>query len=183
MTHKKLVSVVAFMLLASLCLFAERVVLSSTNFKLKHVVNVSADFHFEFYNPETNKSMTEATMDSAGRHVFSTLVIIYNTQITLKSISVEFSDLVNTEDPTIFYPYTMEVLKPNSTDHYAEITPTANKHGAGSCVLFNRNTSFSKYSPAVWDTDEVCDFAITLDDTDVPYGTYAGTIKYTFTQR
>lgn len=178
MATKKFFLIVAILLLASVCLFAD-----GTSFKLKHVVNVDAQYHFEFWDPTTSKNISEATMNTAGRHVFSTLVIVYNTKITLKSISVEFTDLVNTTDATLFYPYTMEVLKPNSTTHYAEITPTTNKHGAGSCVLFNKDTEFKKYSTNVWDTDEICDFAITLDDSDVPVGTYSGTIKYTFTAK
>lgn len=182
MTHKKLVSVVAFMLLASLCLFADPE--TAVEFRLKHVVNVTAQYHFEFWDPTNNKNISEATMNTAGRHVFATLVIVYNTRITLKSISVEFTDLVNTTDATLFYPYTMEVLKPNSTTHYAEITPTTNKHGAGSCVLFNESKSFSIYDPSkVWNTDEICDFAITLDDSDVAAGTYSGNIKYIVTTR
>lgn len=175
---KKNIMIIALLLLVGTSVFADDdTPLYSTSFKLKHVVNVKASYHFEFWDPASDKHITEATMDTAGRHVFATLVIVYNSMVTVPTVSVEFTDLVNTEG--LFYPYQMEVLKPNDSAHYVEITLADGKHGAGSCVLFNAK-SFSMYDTSkVWNTDEICDFAITFDDSDVSVGTYSGTIKYT----
>lgn len=176
MRDKGIILICVFMLLASLCLFADSPV-SSTSFYLKHVVNVSSSYYFEFWDPTTSSHITEAELNDGARTVFATLVIVYNATTPNLTMSVVFSDLVNTEDNS-FYPYTFEVLAPDTNDSFAEIVRDNNKHGAGTSVLFS-NRVFEPYAQVGWDTIEVCDFAITLDGSDVGIGTFQGTLTYT----
>lgn len=178
MFKKVIIAAFAIMLIASVCLFAATTV-STTNFKLKHVVNVTAQYYFEFWNPATSRHITEVALNNAGRTVFATLTIVFNSTANLGEVSISFEDLKSAANE--YYPYTLEVLKPDMNEHYVEITPTAGKHGAGTAVLFDNKTFNYDVNGAAWNTIEVCDLAVTLDDSDVAIGSYSGDIRIRYT--
>ena len=154
---------------------------TSKTFNLKHVVNVAQKYNFEFRNPASRNDVIDSVnLSSPGAHTIATLVIVFNTKITFTRIAVSFSDLLNTEDNTLYYPYSMDILKPNTSEVLVNTTETENGHGAGGATLYE-NKEFKKYSTDAWNTDEIADFRINLDEEDVFIGTYQGSITILIT--
>ena len=154
---------------------------ASKTFNLKHVVNVAQKYNFEFRNPTSRSDVISSVdLSSSGSHIIATLVIVFNTKVKFTRIAVSFSDLINTENNALYYPYSMAILKPNTSEVLVNTTETENGHGAGGATLYE-NKQFTKYSTEAWNTDEIADFKITLDDSDVTIGTYQGNITILIT--
>ena len=156
----------------------------SKTFNLRHVVNVAAKYTIEFWDPETNTELNgSVTFTGDGSYVFATLVIAFNTKVSFSRIGVTFTDLVNTEDSSIYYAYTMDILKPDSTQVLVNTTAAQNGHGAGSATLYE-NKTFTKYSTEPWNTDEIADFRINLNGEDTAViGSYQGNLTVSFTAK
>jgi hypothetical protein len=179
MNSKRIVLIVALILfLFSMgCAFSDPA--ASKSFNLKHVVNVAREYHFEFRNPDNNDVIDSVSLTSSGTHLIATLAINYNTNITFSRIAVSFTDLKKTDNDSLYYPFTMDILRPNTSDRLVNTTSTENGHGAGAATLYE-NKTFRKYSTDAWNTDEVADFRINLDDSEALAGTYQGNLQIEF---
>ena len=123
--------------------------------------------------------MTSATFYSGGTYNLATLGIVYNKSVTFSSLEIEVSELTQIIDGNpVYLDFTFYCFKPNTSQAIA-FTPTLNGHGAETSTLAE-NKTFSVYT-AAWNTDEVADFRISIDDSDAQAGTYSGTITFTFT--
>ena len=148
----------------------------SKSFQLYHFVNVTSDFHFEFWKPgASGTQLQEVFFDAEGEYLFATLMIIYNSRVNEnKKLSVTFSRLED-QEKTNFYDYSMTIFNSNG-DAIETTLDTEKGHGAGSATLLNK-LDFKTYSTTTLPyRDEIASFKIRLIDTDVLPGTYSGTI-------
>lgn len=181
MPRKKIIAIILFVLLlaCSFSVFADdsqNLAPINKNFRLYHLVNVSSDYHFEFWKPgASGTQLQEVSFDSAGDYIFATLMIIYSSRVNEnKSLSVTF-DRLEDSTGTLFYDYTMSVYNHNG-DSITVVPNQTKGHGAGSVSLLSR-LSFSTYSTTVLPyRDEIATFKISLDDTNALAGTYSGKV-------
>ena len=174
---KKAAILIVLLLSVSFCLFAE----NTFNFQVSHAINVSAAYYFEFWKYRTFESIPNAAVSysAAGDFGLATMGIAFTANVTISQLEIEVSNLVNVEDETKYLDFSFHVYKPNDTTviDFAQ----ESSHGAGSAVLF-KNKSFVKYDlNHTWNTDEIADFRITLDDTLAEAGTYSGYLRFVVT--
>lgn len=152
-----------------------------TSFILRHVLNIDTAYHFEFWSPTTDSMITSASVGNENQTPLATLMIIYNSKVTLRSITVTFGPLKCTEDNTSLINYEMDVLVPNTS---AALTSSLNiSDTAKSVELLSTATSFDIYSQDAWNTDEIADFAITLNTDSAKPGHYEANVTCTFAAR
>lgn len=194
MTHKKLVSVVAFMLLASLCLFATD---STVRFKMFHSVN-SIDTHgFLFYDATRDAEISTAdlTKTTATNDIqFARLMVMFNKKLTT-GIKLDFTPLVastaNADGsydclPYEVWSYSRSNDKILGTKLKTESTSVAgaNKDNViGSINVFSTSSPLT-LNPAISGAPELREIAmmyITLDMESAAAETYTGTVKAVFT--
>ena len=83
--------------------------------------------------------------------------------------------------PTVFCPYTFEVLVPGqSNTHLVEVFEDQNGHGSGNARLLQTITTFSRTTMDDSEDLRIADFAITLNEAEAQTGTYTGTLTFTF---
>lgn len=151
----------------------------TTTFHISHSINATSSFYFEFWKYRTTESIPNATVSytSAGNFGIATLGIAYYGSITISKVEISVTNLVNTDDDTMFCDYVFQVYEPNTTTAI-EFTSTSD-HGAGYATLFS-NRTFTTASASL-NTDEIADFKITIDDSDAIAGTYTGYLTFTVT--
>ncbi|MBR2281355.1 MAG: hypothetical protein IJ863_01895 [Spirochaetales bacterium] len=160
------------------CTFAETRYPTSS-FRLAHSVNVSKSYYCEFWEPGTTRKMTARNFSEGGTFLFSTLAIYFNTTLHGISLDVSFTDLSNTSDPSLYVPYSMRILVPDSPAELVPVTDAENGHGAGSARLLNSATIQKYDTSSVWNTDEIADFEISINATGAASGTYQATLTFT----
>ena len=158
---------------------------ASTSLLLSHAVNVPLSYRLSFREYTdlnvSGEEITEKSFTSGGRYIFASLVLSFNRTMMFDSISVSFSDLVNTSDNTKYYGYEMEVLVPgDDTTHLIEVEEAAGGHGSGVARLVSSATSFKRTSTGDTEDRRIADFAITLYEDGVAEGTYSGTMTLSF---
>ena len=170
----------SILILFSLPVFMLADPLAGTEFRLSHSINVSEEYHFEFWKTGTQEAMTSASFNDSGLYNIATLGIIYNKDVSFTRLEIEVSELTQTVNGNPEYlDFTFYLYKPN-TETEIPFSANLNGHGAGSSVLAE-NKTFSMYSLAVWNTDELADLRINIDDSSASPGAYTGTITFTFT--
>lgn len=153
---------------------------TSSRFSLRHVVNVESSYHFEFWNPTTNSMIANTSVEGSTRTTIATLMIIYNSTASIKSITMTFSPMTNTSDASETISYKMEILEPSTST--AKVSAFNVTNASKSVGILSGVTNYTKYSSSMWDTDEVADFAITLNNPEsAAPGSYEATITCTFT--
>ena len=153
---------------------------ASSVFKISHAINVSAEYHFEFWKSRTQEIVTSVSITDEETVSVATLGIIYNRDLSFSRLEIEVSELTQIVGGNIEYlDFTFQVFRPN-TSTPIEYSPDENGHGAGNSVLAE-NRTFTKYNAEVWNKDEIADLVITIDDTNALPGNYYGTITFTYT--
>ena len=194
MANKKLISVVAVLLLASLCLFADN---GSVSFKLFHSVNSIDEHGFLFYDPSKDAEISTAdlTKTSATSDIqFARLMVMYNKKFTT-GIRLSFTPLVasaaNADGTYDCLPYEVwsfsrsndKILGTKLKTTSASVSEANKDKAFGSIDVFS-TSSMLTLTPAVSGAPELREIAmmyITLDMDNAAAATYAGTIQATFT--
>ena len=156
------------------------------NFKLTHFVgDPSSNGYFEFWRFGTREILSNASLSGGGTHnQFTTLGVRYLGTFTVSSLVITFSDLrqftIENGQPVfsnVVCPYQLSIYdsKNPSTllinpSNY--VNPTGN--GGATAVIFNNGKSWS--SPGLREADTIADFSIVIDDSNVPAGSFQGTI-------
>lgn len=170
-------------IILALCVFVLPVFANpsaGSEFKISHAINVSAEYHFEFWKSRTQEVVSSVSFEDTGTFSVATLGILYNKDVSFSRLEISVSELTQVVAGNIEYlDFAFHVYKPN-TSTPIEFVPEANGHGAGTSVLAE-NKTFSKYNAEVWNKDEIADFTITLDDSSAAIGFYSGTVTFTFT--
>lgn len=167
---------ICVLIMLPVCLFAD-----SFSFQISHAINVSTSYYFEFMKYRGNDAIPNATVSytTAGDFGLATLAIAYNSNMHISRMDIEVTNLVNTSDDSSFLDYTFHIYKPNDTT----VIPFTqeSEHGAGTATLFT-NKTFNMYDGShTYNTDEIADFRITIDDTFANFGTYTGYLRFTVT--
>ena len=159
---------------------------ASTSLMLAHAVNIPLNFTLGFkeYSQQGNSTedITDYEFDGDGRYLFASLYLTFNRTLMFDSITVTFTDMVNTANSSDCYPYQMEVLVPGSeTEHLVEVVENAGGHGAGKAMIISSATAFKRTNTEDSEDRRIADFAITLSGGDSDYsGTYVGTVTLGF---
>lgn len=174
--NKKAMFLILLFVVLPVCLFA-----GSFSFQISHAINVSTEYYFEFMKYRGNDAIPNATVSytTSGDFGLATLAIAYTSNVHISQMDIEVTNLVNTSDDSSFLDYTFHVYKPNDTT----VIPFTqeSEHGAGTATLFT-NKTFNMYDGSHdWNTDEIADFRITIDDTFANFGTYTGYLRFTVT--
>ena len=170
-----------------ICAFFAMSAFASTSFMLAHAVNTPLNYNLSFRDYATqleaeSEEISEYSFDGDGRYLFTSLYLSFNRTLMFESITVSFTDMVNTIDDTAFYPYHMEVLVPgDDTEHLVETTEEAGGHGAGVAKIIASPTAFKRTTTDASEDRRLADFAITLyGGEDFSSGTYKGTVTLSF---
>ena len=178
---KRAAIIIVLAIAVSFCLFAD-----NTSFRVSHSVSVETVYSLKFREYTASLDVVGNEINSAaigvdGKQIFASLFLNFNRSIQFKTINVTFSDLANTSDPTVFCPYTFEVLVPGqSNTHLVEIFEDQNGHGSGNARLLQTITTFSRTTMDDSEDLRIADFAITLNEAEAQTGTYTGTLTFTF---
>ncbi len=174
------------LILSLFCAFFAMGAFASTSLMLAHAVNIPLNFSLGFkeYAQQGNSSedITDYEFDGDGRYLFASLYLSFNRTLMFDSITVTFTDMVNTADRTDCYPYQMEVLVPGSeTEHLVEVIENVGGHGAGKALIVSSATAFKRTNTEDSEDRRLADFAITLSGGESDYsGTYVGTVTLDF---
>ena len=172
-----------FIIILALCVFIFPVFAdpsAGSTFKISHAINVSAEYHFEFWKSRTQEIVTSVTITGTEPTGVATLGILYNKDLSFSRLEIEVSELTQVVAGNIEYlDFIFQVYKPN-TSTPIEYSATVSGHGAGTSVLAE-NKTFTKYNSELWNKDEIADFVITIDDTNALTGNYIGSITFTYT--
>ncbi len=182
--RKKMLAILIFFFVCSFFIMS---VSASTSLMLAHAVNTPLNFSLAFRDytqlgAAKGEEITEYTFDEDGRYLFASLYLSFNRTLMFDSLTVSFTDMVNTEDSTDCYPYQMEILVPgDETNHLVEVTEGTNGHGAGSAMIVSSATAFKRTTTGDSEDRRLADFAITLLGGDEDFsGTYVGTMTLDF---
>ena len=158
------------------------------NFKLTHFVgDPTSDGYFEFWRFGTREMLSNVNLEGGGSHnQFATLGVRYRVLFTISSLEISFSDLkqftiVNEQAifSNVVCPYQLSIydsknpgtLLVNPSDY---VNPTGN--GGAKAVIFSNGKSWDSQNQRQREADTVADFSIVIDDSNVPAGSYQGTI-------
>lgn len=200
MSVKRAVLLLTLLVCSLSLLFAEEEVNPNLNYSSKfflaHSVNrPDVSFHSEVWDP-SNKKITTVTLASAGFHQLGSFVLVFNSTVVFTSIKIKFEALTsaetNAQGAYDCYPYSMYVYKPGSTTVIGGdpivtelLSVDEERYFVGDVELLNTDNGegeFKKqYSYLDWDSRKLADFAIELDDSNVPAGTYSGYVVIVFT--
>lgn len=189
MTHKKLVSVVAFMLLASLCLFAET---SSVSFRLFHSVNPMDEHGFLFYDSKVDSEITSVELTSNDDYEFARLMVVFNLR-TVSGIELKFTDLVsvaaNADGSYNCFPYQIWGVNRSTGGQLGEKIVRTNLEtdspnaSVGAIELYSTENplTLTPRMNGALELREVAMLHVDLDEESAAAGSYAGSIKAVFT--
>jgi len=181
-TNKTVIIIFIFICLVPFFAFSD----SIKEFRMSHAVNTPVEYSFEFreYNENleaTTEKITNVNLDSTGQHFIASLVLTFNRNVQFKAINVDFTDLVNVEDNTKYFPYEMEIMVPGSrTEHLVEVEEYANSHGSGVARLISGVKNFLRTNTDATEDNRIADFAITIADDQSKKGTYSATMTLVF---
>ena len=148
--------------------------MASTQFSLVHSINVDPVFHFEFRNSSGAVNDVELPANTSN-YKFASLYLVHNRTLLVSTLTVSATDLTCDSK---FFPYTMVVRDPQGNT--VSWTPTPSGHGSGSATFVSSSQSETYDYENTDGTAHIADFYISLNDTDIPAGTYTGTITLTF---
>ncbi len=173
-TARMTMLIILFFLVLQGLLASETTPLASTQFSLRHSINVDPVFHFEFRN--SSGAVNNVTVPTnASNFNFATLYLVHNRNLSVSSLSVSATDLTCDSD---FFPYTMTVRDAQGKTVKWVADPYG--HGKGAATFVSSEHPVTYNYTTTEGTAHIADFYITLDDTDVPAGKYTGTVILTF---
>ena len=169
-------------LLTILCLFSLLSLLSATpslpaprSFFLVHTLASNPVYHFSFKDmADTPSEITSADVSSGGK--FARLVINFNDDVSY-NVTLRFSPLVHDTFADTYCEYTMELLRPDSTNVLASVVPDQEIGHSACHVNLNGNIGFAfNGTNVIWQDEYLADLKITLDTDSAIAGRYTGTI-------
>ncbi len=156
------------------------------NFKLTHFVgDPTSNGYFEFWRFGTREMLSNVNLTGGGTHnQITTLGVRYLGTFTISSLVITFSDLkqftIVNEQPVftnVVCPYQLSIYDSKNPStlliNPADYTNQTGNGGARA-VIFSNGKSWD--SPGLREADTIADFSIVIDDSNVPAGSYQGTI-------